>query len=159
MRFRILLAAAVLAVPFAALADDKVPAKDAPAKDEYAELSKLIHKMVLKQVPRQHEEKFDWGTSIPVPPKLILRGAPRTFVKVGDTKQLAHGNWKRIVVKLEDEKNLKIKVKEFKKLDKNYRVVLDAEARVRCDGEMNQWLRGLLLLKVTGEADATICSG
>jgi len=152
MRFRIFLVAVVLGVPLVALGGDL------PTKDDYADLSKLIHKRVLKQVPREHEEKFDWGKSIPIPGKLIAPGLPRTYVKVGDTKELAQGNWKRIHVKLDDpDKNLKIKVKEFKKLDKGgYRVLLDAEALVHCDGEMNQWLRGLLVLQVTGEADATI---
>jgi hypothetical protein len=154
MRIRILLAALLLGLPLAA------PAGDLPTKDEYADLSKLIHKRVLKQVPREHEEKFDWGKSIPIPGKLIAPGLPRTYVKVGDTKELAHGNWKRIHVKMDNpDKNLKIKVKEFKKLDKGgYRVLLDAEAIMHCDGEMNQWLRGLLVLQVTGEADATITS-
>ena len=54
-----------------------VVAGDSPTKDDYADLSRLLQKMVLKQVPREYEEKFDWGTSIPVPPKLLAPGLPR----------------------------------------------------------------------------------
>jgi hypothetical protein len=152
MRYRILLIAMLLGLPFAA------PAGDPPSKEDYADLSKLIHKMVVKQVPREHEEKFDWGKSIPVPERLIAPNLPRTFVKVGDKKELAHGNWKRVVVRLDNpDRDLKIKVKEFAKQEKGtYRVVIDAEASVKCDGEMNQWVRGLLILKLDGKADATI---
>jgi hypothetical protein len=154
MRYRMLFAAVALGLALT------VSAGDVAIKDPYADLSKIIHKRVLKQVPREHEEKFDWGKSIPIPDNLIAPGLPRRFVKVGDKKELAHGNWKRVHVKLDDpDKNLKIKVKEFKKMDKGgYRLLLDAEVLVRCDGEMNQYLRGLLLLRVTGQADATITS-
>ncbi len=154
MRYRMLFAVMALALPLIA------PVGDAPPKTDYTDLSKIIHKRVLMQVPREHEEKFDWGKSIPIPDNLIAPGLPRTYVKVGNEKQLAHGNWKRVHVKLDDpDKNLKIKVREFKKLDKGgHRMLLDAEAMVRCDGEMNQYVRGLLLLRVTGQADATITS-
>ncbi len=153
-RYRICVAALLLGLPLT------TPAGETPPKDEFADLSRIIHKRVLKQVPREHEEKFDWGKSIPIPENLIAPGLPRTYVKVGDEKELAHGNWKRVRVKLDDpDKNLKIKVKEFKKLDKGgHRLLLDAEALVHCDGEMNQYIRGLLLLRVTGRADATITS-
>src|SRR5437764_2785256 len=138
MRFRIIVAAVMVAFPLS------VVAGDGPTRTDYADLSKLIHKMVLKQAPREHEEKFDWGTSIPVPEKLILPKLARTYIKVGDRKELAHGSWKRVHVKLENpDKDLRIKVKQFEKMDKGgYRAVIDAEAALKCDGEMNQWLRG-----------------
>src|SRR6516225_516831 len=108
----------------------------APApKEEFADLSRLIHKMVVKQVPREHEEKIDWNKSIPVPEKLLFPRLPRTWVQVGNEKQLAHGAWKRVRVKvLDPEKDVKIKVKEFERLDKGgYRTVIDAEVAGNAD--------------------------
>jgi hypothetical protein len=153
MRFRIILAAMALGLPLAAVAGD------VPTKDEFADLSRLIHRMVLKKVPREHEQRFNWGNTIPLPDKLPLPNL-RTYLKVGDRIELPHGAWKRIRVKLDDpNKDLKIKVKEFKKIDKaSYRVVLDAVVTLRCDGEWNQWQKGLLLLRVDGQADATVAS-
>lgn len=135
-------------------------AGDAPKKDEYADLSRLLHKMVVKQVPHEYEQKFDWGKTIPLPPKLIAPRMPRKFVKVGDHLEVPNGAWKRIHVKLADpNKDLKIQVKELKKLDKKgYHVVIDSGALLRCDGEWNQWKNGVLLLRVDGQADATIAS-
>jgi hypothetical protein len=137
-----------------------VPAGEAPKKDEFSELSRLLHKLVVKQVPREHEEKIGWGTSIPIPPKLLAPGLKRMYVKVGDRQELAHGAWKRILIKLDDpDRDLRIRVKEFKKGEKGtYRVVIDSEAPLRCYGELNQWLRGLLLARVDGQADATIAT-
>jgi hypothetical protein len=154
MRCSILFAAVALGLPLTA------PAGDPPIKDDYADLSRMLHKMVVKQVPREYEEKFDWGKSIPPPPKLVFPNLPRNMIKVGDRMQLAHGTWRRIHVKLDDPaKDLKIKVKDFKKLEKSgYRVVIDSEAFLRCDGELNQWLNGILLFKAVGQADTTIAS-
>src|SRR5438105_14771722 len=118
MRFRIILAATALGLPLAVIAGD------APAKDDYADLSRLIHRMVLKKVPREYEERFNWGSTVPVPDKLPLPNL-RTYLKVGDRLEVPHGAWKRIRVKLNDPKDFKVKVKEFKKLDTGgYRVVL-----------------------------------
>jgi hypothetical protein len=153
MRFRIVVAACVLAAPLLAWAGES------PTKDDYADLSRLIHKMVVKQVPREHEERFNWGATVPIPEKLPLPKA-RTYLKVGDHLELPHGAWRKLRVKLDDaDRDLTIRVKEFKKLDKGgYRVLIDSVAVLRCDGEWNQWQKGLLLLKVEGQADATIAS-
>jgi hypothetical protein len=152
---RVILFSAVLLGATAA-----VPAGEVPIKDDYGDISRLLHKIVVKQVPREYEEKFDWGKTIPLPPKLLAPKLPRTFIKVGDRMEVPDGAWKRIHVKLDDpNKDLKIKVKDLKKLDKGgYRVVIDTEALLRCDGEWKQWKNGILLLRVDGQADATIAS-
>jgi hypothetical protein len=150
----ILFTSAALCLPLTVLAGQ------APVKDDYSDLSRLLHKVVIKQVPQEYEEKFDWGKTTPVPPRLIVQGLKRNSIKVGDHMELAHGTWRRIHVKLSDpNKDLKIKIKDVKKLDKGgYRVVIDTEALLRCDGELNQWVRGLLLLRFDGQADARIAS-
>jgi hypothetical protein len=135
-------------------------AGDLPKKDQYADISRLLHQVVVKQVPHEFEQKFDWGKTAPLPPKLIAPRLPRKMIKVGDHMEAANGAWKRIHVKLADaNKDLKIKVKDLKKLEKGaYRVVIDSEALLRCDGEWNQWKNGVLLLRVDGQADAVIAS-
>jgi hypothetical protein len=89
-----------------------------------------------------------------VPAKLPLANL-RTYVKVGDKLELPHGAWRRFTGKIEDpDKNLKIKVKDFKKLDdKTYRIVLDVDALVFCQAEWEQWQKGLLLVGAGGDAD------
>ncbi len=153
MRFATTLAAMALLLPLAAAAGD------APSKEEFGDLSRLLHKIVVKQAPREFEERFGWNNTVPIPDKLRLPKL-RTYLKVGDHVELPHGAWKRLHVKLEDpERDLKIKVKEFRRLDKGgYRVVIDTVTLLHCDGEWNQWQKGLLLLKVEGQADATIAA-
>lgn len=153
MRFGSLCVAVLLGLPLVS------PAGEVPGKNDYADLSRLLHRMVVKKVPNEREEFFNWGATIPIPERLRLPNL-RTRIKVGDHYELPHGAWRRIRVKLEDpNKDLKIEVKEFRKLEKGaYRVVIDSEATVRCDGEWNQWQKGLLLLRVDGQADATIAA-
>jgi hypothetical protein len=129
-------------------------------KAEFAELSRMIHKMIVKEVPREHEEKIDWHKSTPIPPKLLFPNLPRTFVVVGDKKELAHGAWKRVKVKvLDPEKDVRVKVKEWERMDKGgYRAVIDAEVSMKCDGELQEWLNGLSLVKLDGQADTTVAS-
>src|SRR6516164_11091438 len=99
MRFRMIaFATSALALAMFAHAGDEAKRQE----ERFDDLSRLIHKMVLKQVPREHEEKIDWNKSIPVPERLVFPKLPRTWVQVGNEKQLAHGTWKRIRVKVID---------------------------------------------------------
>src|SRR5207244_2408067 len=72
------------------------PASDQPPAD-YAELSKLIHKAVVKEIPKEYVNASEWGKTIPIPAKLRLPNL-RTKVKVGDHDELSHGLWQKIRV-------------------------------------------------------------
>src|SRR4051812_31645525 len=76
------------------------PAKE-PAKD-YTEFSKLLHKMVVAQVPKYVEDNSGWGGTIPIPDKLRLPRLPRTRIKVGDREELPHGLWRKLRVTIDD---------------------------------------------------------
>jgi hypothetical protein len=158
MRYGIILTALVLMMPLTAPAGD-TPKGEAP-KDEFADLSRMLHKMLVKQAPREIEHKIDWGKSVPFPEKLKLPNLPRTTVKVGERTELAQGAWRRLRVKLENpDKDVKVRVKEFRKQEKGpYRVVIDADVLLHCDGEWDQFLKGILLFKVEGQADTTVAS-
>src|SRR5437867_2885260 len=58
------------------------------------------------------------------------------------------------------DKNLKISVREFSKLDpKTFRLVVDTEAALSGDGEVQNWQRGLPLGRVSAQADAVVGLG
>ena len=92
-----------------------------------------MHTIVVKQLPKEFEDKSGWGGTIPAEPNLRLANL-RTFIKVDDKLMMPHGAWRKFKGKLEHpDKNLKIVVKEFKQLDdKTYRVVADVDATVSC---------------------------
>ncbi|HZZ81585.1 MAG TPA: hypothetical protein VFE62_23990 [Gemmataceae bacterium] len=133
-------------------------AQPAPkAKDDYAQFSKVIHKVVVKQLPKEFEDTSGWGQRIEIPPNLRLMNL-RTLVKVGDHLEAPHGTWRRFKGKLEDpDKNLKIVVKDFRKLnEKAYRVVVDVDATFLVHGEAQQWQKGLFLIGGEADADANL---
>ncbi len=128
----------------------------APAeKPDYREFSKLIEQLVVKRLPGEVEDVTHWGTTIPIPPNLRLAGL-RSYVKVGDHFEVPHGAWRRMKAKIErPDENLKIRVTEFRQLDdKNFRLALDADAKVFCQGEWQQWQKGLMLINGFAQADA-----
>jgi ribosome maturation factor RimP len=135
----------------------QAPTQPKVPKDEYVEFSKLIHKVVVKQLPREFEDNSGWGQMTEVPANLPLAGL-RKLVKVGDHLEAPHGTWRRFKGKIEEpDKNLKIVVKEFKKLDdKTYRVKVDVDATILCRGEVQQWQKGLMLIGGEASADANV---
>ena len=140
-------------LPFGGSAGEKQP------KQEYAEFSRLAHAIAVKQLPKQFEDTSGWGQRVEIPGNLALM-ALRTTVKVGDRLEAPHGAWRRFNGKIEDpDKNLKITVKDFKKLDdKTYRIVVDIDAIITCQAEWQQWQKGLLLIKADAIADVNVAA-
>jgi hypothetical protein len=130
--------------------------KEAPP--DYTEFSKLLRQTVLRQVPREHEEKFNWGHTIPVTEPLRLPRL-RAYVKVGNHIEVPHGAWRRVRVKLLDpDRDFRLAVRDLRPVGKLYRIVIDAEVTVFAQGEWQQWQKGLLLLGENGDATATIAT-
>jgi hypothetical protein len=138
---------AVLAILPASFAGEKTQ-----TKDDYVEFSKVVHKIVVKQLPKEVEDTSGWGQMMEIPNNLPLM-ALRKVVKVGDHLEAPHGTWRKFKGKIEEpDKNLKIVIKDFKQLnDKTYRTVVDVDATIFIHGELQQWQKGLLL--IAGEAD------
>ncbi len=139
-----------------ALASANEPAKDDKAA-KYAEFSKLIHQMVVKQMPKVYEDTSGWGQTIPLKEPLRLPGL-RTYIKKGNRVELPHGLWRKIRVSMNDPaKDLRIQVKDFKAVDaKTYRLVLDSDSSVRTRIEAQHWQKGLALAGVNGKADVRV---
>ena len=125
---------------------------------DYDELSRLIHGLVVKGAPKAFEEKSEWGKSTPYPEKLRLPNLPRTTIKVGDRVELAHGTWKRAKMWLDNpEKDLALRVTSLKQLEgSKVRIKLTANADLQSEGELQQWLNGLMLVALSARANAKV---
>jgi hypothetical protein len=147
--------AALLAM--SALVPCNLQAGETRPKPDYVEFSRLIHSIAVKQLPKQFEDDSAWGKRIEIPGNLRLMGL-RKVVKVGDKLEAPHGAWFRARGKIENpDKNLKIVVKDFKKLDtKTYRVVADVDVTFMCQGEWQQWQKGLFIIGADATADANL---
>ena len=142
----------LLAIPLLA----QEPAAPA-AKPDLEPLSKMIRDAVLKQAPKSFEDNSGWNLSTPNPGKIRLPGLPRTVIRVGDHDELAHGSWRRVKGWMADpEKDLSLHVTELRPLDDGkYRLSLTSTADLQVEGEFQQWLKGILLVGITGRATAT----
>jgi hypothetical protein len=130
----------------------------ADPKKDYADFSRLIHRMVVKELPKEIEDKSGWGQIVPLTEPVRFPNLPRAKVRKGDKEGYPHGLWKKFKVRIPNpEKDLKIDVREFSKLDpKTLRVVVDTEAAVSGDGEVQNWQKGLPLGGASAQADAVI---
>jgi hypothetical protein len=125
-------------------------------KEKFAELSKLIQKIALKQVPNYIQDNTGWGQTVPIPAKLRFPNL-RTTVKVKDRLELPHGVWRKVKVSLnEPAKDLTVRVRDFKVDGKIIHISLDAEVTAQTEIEAEHWQLGLLLWGFKGKAGPTI---
>jgi hypothetical protein len=150
MMTRAALALLLLAIP-AAQAQEKPQA-------DHSDLAKLIHNLVIPLVPKDFEEKSEWGKTAPLPANLRLPRARRTVVMVEGRLEAPEGAWKRTKVTFDEPaRNVQVRVTELTRIDKE-RTRLGAEFTISLHGERQrlQWARGIRLLDLTVEADAVI---
>src|ERR1043165_2336210 len=124
---RFIMATMVALFPVCAQADEPKRNQD------YAVFSRLVHKFVVQNLPKQFEENSGWGQTIGIPADIKLAGL-RKITKVGDRLTAPNGAWRRFDGKVEDpDKNLKIIVKDVKRLEGlNLRLTADVEVKVAC---------------------------
>src|ERR1700732_2862048 len=83
-------------LPAAGAAEDKPP-----SKADYSEFAKLIQAAVVPHIPRELEDKSQWGKTIPDPGDLRLNRL-RTHIRVGDKEDLPDGLWSRTRVVIDN---------------------------------------------------------
>jgi hypothetical protein len=133
----------------------------ADPKRDYADFSRLIHKMVVRDLPKEFEDKSGWGQMVPLTEKLLFPNLPRARVRIGDKEGYPNGLWKKFKVRIDDPaKDLKINVREFSKVDpKTFRLVVDSEVALAGEGEVQNWQKGVPLGRISAQADALLGLG
>jgi hypothetical protein len=145
----------VLAGALPTLAADETPKT---TKADYTAMSRLIQKAVVSRLPKVFADDSGWGQTMPIPDKFALPRLKRTYIKVGDHLELPQGTWRKVRVWLDDPaRDLNIQVRDLRRTSgTTYRLALDADATLRTEAEVQQWLKGLLLLDATARADADV---
>ncbi len=86
------------------VAADDAPADAPPAspKRDYADFSRLIQKIVVKDLPKEFEQRTNWGNTVPLTERLRFPNLPRTKVRVGDREGYADGLWRKYKIRIDD---------------------------------------------------------
>jgi hypothetical protein len=136
-------------LPSAGQADEKL---------DYAELSRLIHQGVVAQVPRQVEDRAEWGKTVPITSDVRFPRLARVKVKVGDREEYPHGLWKKTKVWMDDPaKDVQIQVRDFKVGERGtFQLGIDVTAAVHGEHEWKPWQKGFALPGLTVQADAKV---
>jgi hypothetical protein len=134
------------------------PVVRADDKPDYSDLARLIHSTIIPKVPREFEDRSEWGKTIPLQPNLRLPRVRRTIIQVGDRMETPHGPWKRTKVWLDDPaRDVQIRVTDLKKAEKDKsRLGLEATIALHGERERQQWRNGLQLFDLTVQADAVV---
>ena len=133
-------------------------AKPAGSEQDYADFSRLLHRIVVKQLPKEFEDRSGWGQMVPLTEPVLFPNLRRTRIRIGDKEGYPNGVWRKFKARIDDPaRDLKINVREFSKLDpKTFRLVIQSEVALNGDGEVQNWRKGLALGKVSAQADAVV---
>lgn len=165
MRTRIpLLAAGLLfaCLPLLSAGDDPVKApppkeeKSAgePLKVDYAQLSKVVHQVVVPKVPKYYEDLSGWRGFVPYEDGLRLPRL-RTVVKNGERLEYPHGLWRKYRIWFDDpSRDVRIGVRDLRKVNATtYKVTVATDATFHSEGQLKRWTKGLSFLGLTAAAD------
>jgi hypothetical protein len=144
----VLLAAAV---PGAAQTAPAAPSDEAGR----AALAHLIHKAIVAKLPGVYENNSGWGHTVPLPERLRAPRLRRTVVQVGDHMEVPDGPWRKVRLRMENpDRDLQVRVRSFKRLSgTTYRVVVETDAALLAEVDLQRWRNGLELADVTARAD------
>lgn len=127
------------------------------AKKEFADLSKIVEKMVVAKLPKSFTDNSNWGMTIPVTEKLPLPRL-RTYLKSGDQMVVPHGLWRKAHVWIADpDRDVKLEIIDIKKHDdKAMRVTVDTTVNLQGEGELQHWQKGLGTIGLTATATSVV---
>jgi hypothetical protein len=139
----------LLLAPLAAVVPEDRP--------DFSALSRLIQQSVIAHLPREYEDRSQWGMTVPVDP-LLRSQERRTRVRVGDHDEWPHGLWKRLKLWMDDPaRDLHIEVQDFRRLDDGKRrLTVAATAAGHAERERKRWRYGVPHLGFTVDADGVV---
>jgi hypothetical protein len=149
----------ILMLPFlSSLFLSGLPGFAGEEKKTFSAMAKFIHGQVVTRIPKEFEEKSEWGKTIPATEPLRLPRLPRIRMKNGDKEELPHGLWKRTKIWMDNpHQNVLINVSQFK-LDKNNvaHITVEATADFHAEREWQPWQKGLPLPVLKVQADVKV---
>jgi hypothetical protein len=125
-------------------------------REEEEQFARLIHAAVVAKMPPQFEERTNWGQTTPIMDGVRLPNR-RTRIKVGDREEWPHGAWNRLVVHLDPQKDVAVKVSDVRPSDhKTTLMRVEVTLKASVEEERQRWQKGLLLLHVNADADVVL---
>lgn len=121
----------------------------------YPELSALLQSVLVAKLPREFEERSNWGKTVRIFDGLKFTGQGFKTKVRERKKEVPHGTWKRFRVWFDDpSRDVALRVRDVRRLDaERVAFVIDADFAFHGEAELKQWSNGVHLLGVTTLAD------
>jgi hypothetical protein len=124
---------------------------------EMPELARMIQKAVVDQLPKQFEDRSEWGATA-LPPARPIAPRLRARAEAANGQELPHGLWRRTSLWFDDPaKDVRIRV--FKLPPGNgklMRLRIEATAALHGERQRQRWRYGAKLFDITARADAVV---
>ncbi len=124
---------------------------------EMPELARMIQKAVVDQLPKQFEDRSEWGATAP-PPARPLAPRLRARAEAANGQELPHGLWRRTSLWFDDPaKDVRIRVFKLPAGNgKAMRLRIEATVAMHGERERQRWRYGVKLFNITARADAVV---
>lgn len=134
------------------------PTPEAPTVDGSESLAALIRSIALAQIPAEYVNEKEWGQQKAFTTQLKVSLDGLRVDSERRKKLLNHGTWKRYEIRqAKSPDSLQLSVDGVRQLEDG-RLHFDVLCRAKLDleGRVAQWERGVQLLSLGAEADATV---
>lgn len=121
-------------------------------------LSALAKRIILENLPRQFEEKKDWGKTTKIVNGLRLKDDGDGLKIRKHTKEVKDGLWKQYRGALIDpEQQLQIRVENIRQIDSSHSAFqVFIAAKLHGEARLEQWKDGIKLFNVVAEAESKV---
>jgi hypothetical protein len=118
----------------------------------------LLRGMIMLLIPETYTDDNDWGTTQRIQSGLNLRLDGARLRTSRRWKDINHGTWKRAEIQLLDpQEKFDLQVALLPTDDRNStRYAVGASARLKVRGRQQDWINGVRLYSVTGDATADV---
>jgi hypothetical protein len=117
----------------------------------------LVLQLVRDAVPRQYEDRKQWGKTIEVVSGLDIRRDGHRLRTNRRKKEVRHGRWKMYRVELEDpHRDLDIQLLNPRESDSGLLFDIEATARLQTFARYSNWRYGVQVFSVSGDAEARV---
>jgi len=120
-------------------------------------MEETVVSFLLPFIPHEYKNDKKWGKTTQVMDGLHVERDGFKIETRRKWKTVNHGTWTRYEVHLVDPKNnFKLSAANYAETDQGLKFDLNCDAKLKITGRLSQWNRGIQLISLSADADASV---